>query len=545
MNVRRWFRRWWILPLVGLFFWMGRGADAAREGVPFLEGFPKSKIGTVAFGSPAVTDLDGDGSLEILTAGYGGCVRAWYADGAPVEGFPLDTSGPDCSGERINGPLALADLDGDGSPEILAGTRGVSNQPGQRGKVYVWHSDGRLLPGWPKEMDWNAALGVGRAEVYSVAAGKLLPGNGLQILAGTSNNAANSGDFNQDTRNLYAWSADGSLLSGYPTWYRTAGIWGQVAAADLNGDGLAEALTGRDHLYLHAYNASGAYLPGWPVRSFVDAALGTWDVHPYLEFTRAAPVVADLNGDGKVEIVAVGKVRSPDAGHAVVAAGVLVVTPEGERFPGWETAPLSGAPLYPEYGPSQAPSVADLDGDNRLEIIVPFFDGTLRAYQDDGSLWWQYDYAQGRTLFASEVAVGDVNGDGRVDLVFGTYSPDGSANAQAGIIALDAFGRPLNGFPLPLTAERGGIQGVRAAPTLTDLDGDCDVEIAAASMGNALYVWDLSAPYYPNRMPWPTSRQNNLRNGDAGGPALVPSACPHYIPPEVSPRIYLPFLMRP
>ncbi len=537
--------RWWIIPLVGIFLWMGRGADASGEGAPFLDGFPKSKIGTVAFGSPAVTDLDGDGTPEILTAGYGGCVRAWHADGTPVAGFPLDTSGPDCSGERINGPLAVADLDGDGSPEIIAGTRGISNQPGERGKVYVWHSDGTLLPGWPREMGWNAALGIGRAEVYSVAAGKLIAGNGLQVIAGTSNNAANSSDFDQDTRNLYAWRADGSLLPGYPTWYRTAGIWGQVAAADLTGDGLAETLTGRDHLYLHAYDASGEYLPGWPVRSFVDSTLTTWDVHPYLEFTRAAPVIADLDNDGKVEIIAVGKVRSPDVGHAVVAAGVLVVSPDGKRFPGWESAPLSGAPLYPEYGPSQAPSVADLDGDNRIEIIVPFFDGTLRAYQDDGSLWWQYDYAQGYTLFASEAAIGDINGDGRVDIVFGTYSPDGSANAQAGVHALDSYGHPLSGFPFPLTAERGDIYGVRAAPTITDLDGDCDVEIAAASMGNALYVWDISAPYYPNRMPWPTSRQNNLRSGDADGLALTSSTCPPYIPPNVSPRIYLPFLMRP
>ena len=214
-------------------------------------------------------------------------------------------------------------------------------------------------------------------------------------------------------------------------------------------------------------------------------------------------------------------------------------------MPGKNYRPLAGAPLYPEYDPGQAPSVADLDGDERLEIIVPFFDGTLRVYRDDGSLWWQYDYAQGHTLFAGEAALGDVNGDGLVDIVFGTYSPDGSANAQAGIHALDALGHPLSGFPLPLTAERGDIQGVRAAPTLADLDGDCDVEIAAASMGSALYVWDLSAPYYPNRMPWPTGRQNTLRNGDAGGPAPIPSACPNYVPPELSPRIYLPLLMRP
>ncbi len=545
MDKKHW-AMWMALGLVaGAVLAVSAPGRAAPQGAPPLNGFPKSGIGTMAFGSPTVADLDGDGSPEILVAGYGSCVRAWHADGSPVAGYPLDTQGANCSGERISGPLAVGDVDGDGQVEIAAGTRGLSNQPGQRGRVYLWHADGSLLAGWPREMDWNTTYGTGRAEVYSVALGRMFPGSRLQILAGTSNNAANSGDFGQDTRNLYAWHSDGSLLGGFPTWYRTAGIWGQVAAADLTGDGLAEAITGRDHLYMHAYDRNGAYLPGWPVASYLDPSRAVWDVHPYLEFTRAAPVVADLDRDGQAEVVVVGKVRSPDAGHAVVAAGVLVLNAGGQRLPGWENPPLSGAPLYAGYEPSQAPSVADLTGDGNLEIVASFFDGTLRVYRADGSLWWTYDYAQGHTLFASEAALGDVDGDGRVDIVFGTYSPDGSANALAAIHALDSFGRPLSGFPLPLTAERGGIQGVRAAPTLADLDGDCDVEIAAASMGNALYVWDLSAPYYPNRMPWPTSRQNNWRNGQAEGPSLIPPRCPGYLPPDVFPQAYLPFVVRP
>lgn len=521
------------------------GNAATSTTVPLQSGFPKSKIGTVAFGSPTVVDLDGDGQLEILTAGYGGCVRAWHADGSPVAGFPLDTSGTNCSGERINGPLAVADINNDGMLEIAVGTRGLSNQAGQRGKVFVWHANGNLLPGWPREMDWNSTYGQGRAEVYSVALGKVLPGNTLQVIAGTSNNAANGGDFGQDTRNLYVWQADGSPVSSFPTWYRTAGIWGQVAAADITGDGLANPITGRDQIYLHTYNNQGQPLSGWPVRTYVDVNHTTWGIHPYLEFTRAAPAVGDLNHDGIPEIVASGHMRDPSVGHQVTAAGVMVFEPDGKRLSGWEQAKLAGAPLTSDYDPSQAPSLADLTGDGNLEIIVPFFDGVLRVYRADGSLLWQYDYAQGRTLYASEVAVGDVNGDGRVDLVFGTYSPDGSANAFVGLHALSAYGTPLTGFPLPLDAERGPQWGVRAAPTLADLDGDCDLEIAAATMGSALYVWDLPTPYYPNRMPWPTSRQNNLRNGDVDGPALGASICPAYIPPAVIPRVYLPFLIRP
>ncbi len=543
-----WKKYWYVW--LGLAAFLGLNLPATKTqarpaGAALLPGFPKAKIGTMAFGSPTVADLDGDGMPEILTAGYGGCVRAWHADGSPVAGYPLDTTGANCTGERINGPLAVADIDNDGVLEIAAGTRGLSNQPGARGKVYLWHADGTPLPGWPHEMDWNAAYGAGRAEVYSVAFGHMLPGKQLQVVAGTSNNAANNGDFSQDTRNLYAWNPNGNPLPGYPTWYRTAGIWGQVGVADITGDGLAEAITGRDHMYMHAYDAQGTPLGNWPVRTYVDIHRTTWGVHPYIEFTRAAPAVADVDGDGRVDVIVSGHIRDPNQGHTVTSAGVLVIQADGTRLPGWEVAPTSGAPLYPDYPPSQAVSVANLRGDSRPELVVPFFDGTLRVYNPDGSLWWQYDYARGHTLFASEVAIGDITGDGQLDLVFGTYSPDGSANQFAAVYALSANGTLLPGFPLALTAERGPIWGVRAAPTIADLNGDCTLEIAAASMGNALYVWDLPAPYYPNRMPWPTSRQNNLRNGQVNGPPLHYSACPAYIPPNYSNHIYLPFLMRP
>ncbi|RMF45386.1 MAG: VCBS repeat-containing protein, partial [Anaerolineae bacterium] len=320
----------------------GVHTQARATNAAFLPGFPKAKIGTMAFGSPTVADLDGDGTLEILTAGYGGCVRAWHADGSPVAGYPLDTTGAGCTGDRINGPLAVADINNDGILEIAAGTRGLSNQPGERGKVYIWQANGTLLPGWPQEMDWNSTYSTGRAEVYSVAFGRMLSGNQFQVVAGTSNNAANNGDFNQDTRNLYAWNPDGTLLPGYPTWYRTAGIWGQVGVADLTGDGLAEAITGRDHMYMHAYDAHGTPLPNWPVHTYVNINQTTWGVHPYIEFTRAAPAIADINRDGQMDIVTTGHIRDPQQGYNVIAAGILVIQADGTRLPGWEVAPTSG-----------------------------------------------------------------------------------------------------------------------------------------------------------------------------------------------------------
>ncbi|HEX6384566.1 MAG TPA: FG-GAP-like repeat-containing protein [Anaerolineae bacterium] len=511
-----------MIILAALAWLSGRvtvvASSKVTQAFPYQAGFPRSEPKTVEFASPTVVDLNGDDELEVLVADGSGCVWAWNDKGQLLPGFPWRTSGACGGGLRINGPLAIGDVDGDGRPEIVAGTRGASNADGQRGRVFVWNHVGTLLPGWPKEMDWNSQYGSGTAEVYSVAVANLTGGSRLEILAGTSNNAAAGGGFDEDTRNLYAWHADGTLLSGYPTWYRNAGIWGLIGAADLTGDGYAEIITGRDHIYLHAYSATGQQLPNWPVRTYLYPDRTKWGVDPYVEFTRSAPSVGDLDGNGTVEIVIVGKVRDPLLGGATVNSAVMVMLPNGQRAPGWSTPQLgNGAPIGADtFSPNQAPALADINGDGQLEIIASLTDGTVRAYRDGGTLTWQYNYAQGQPLYASEPVIGDVSGDGQVDVVFGTFSQDSGAKSAVQVYGLDANGNLLPGFPLVLTHEGSSDkQGVRAAPTLADLDCDGDVEVLVGSWAGALYVWDLPALYRSDLMPWPASRHDNQRTGAA------------------------------
>lgn len=499
--------------------WLAADSTAVTQAIPYQAGFPrKDATSTIEFASPSVIDINGDGIKEILTADGNGCVWAWDVHGHVLPGFPLKTAGA-CGGTpRINGPLAIGDVDGDGIPEIVAGTRGISNLPGQRGKVFVWRANGTLLPGWPKEMDWNEQYGNDIGEVYSVALANVAGDGRLEVIAGTSNNASNGGDFDEETPNLYVWNSDGSLLPGYPTWYRRAGIWGFVGAANLTGSALAEVVVGRDQLYVHAYNANGQPLSNWPAQTYLNPAETTWGDDPYIEFTRNAPAMADLEGDGVMDIVIAGKVRDPKQNHDTTNTAVLVLQPNGQRKTGWTIPALGGPPLTEGYSPAQAPALADLNNDGLLEIIVTLMDGTLRVYRANGSLLWQYNFSQGKILFASEPVVGDINGDGQVDIVFGTYSPDGSANNSVSVIAVSGSGQLLPGFPLTLTDEGSADKkGIRAAPTLADLDGDCDVEILAASQARVLYVWDLPGAYNSHLMPWPTGRQNNQRTGSFEG----------------------------
>ncbi len=541
----------YLVLIIGFVFlilpgtWLTADNTAVTRAIPYQAGFPtRDATSTIEFASPSVIDINQDGVKEILTADGNGCVWAWDVYGNVLPGFPLKTAGV-CDGTpRINSPLAIGDVDGDGVPEIVAGTRGISNSPGQRGKVFVWRSNGTLLSGWPKEMDWNMQYGDGISEVYSVALANVTGDGRLEVIAGTSNNASDGGSFDEDTPNLYVWDSRGSVLPGYPTWYRRAGIWGFVGAANLTGNALAEVVVGRDQLYVHAYNDVGQPLSDWPVRTYLNPAETTWGEDPYIEFTRNAPAMADLEGDGVMDIIIAGKVRDPKQNHDVTNTAVLVLQPNGQRKTGWVVPPIGGAPVADSYSPAQAPALADLDNDGRLEILVTLMDGMLRVYKHSGSLMWQYNFAQGRSLFASEPVVGDIDSDGQLDVVFGTYSPDGSANNYVNITAVSGSGQLLSGFPLSLTAEgNSDKRGVRAAPTLADLDGDCDVEIFAASRANVLYVWDLPGVYNSQLLPWPTGRQNNQRTGSFDGSDTVVSLpnTPSFLS-DLDYQIYMPII---
>jgi len=462
---------------------------------PFQSGFSINTTDWTERSAPIIADIDGDGENELLAGNWRGRIYAWTAAGTLKPGFPISASGP------IVGHLALADLDGNGDLEIVAGVGDYDN--GDNGHVYVWRPNGNVFPGWPRTV---ARYGNDRqCKIATVALGDLDGDGDLEIVAGTNNN--NFGpDFAPYVPNLYAWHHDGTTVAGqWPVEDSDdAAILGNLAVGDLDGDGQNDVIVARDYHRVFAYDGQGNDLAGWPRYTFVPED-GIWNVDPRIAHRFSAPTLADLSGDGALEYIVAGY-RRPAGSTTIYNNDLLVLRSNGTRLSGWEQPAGGNGALSNSYLMQQASVVADLDGDGQLGTIVPTLDGWIRAYRVDQTLLWQFNYAQGKLIYASEPVIGDIDGDDHYEIVFGVYDPKFGDTQPVGVWILEHDGVPKASIPLPVAES-----GVLAAPTLGDLDGDGDLEIAAVTPRGWVYVWDVPAPYTPELMPWPMARHDLRR----------------------------------
>ncbi|HCH66278.1 MAG TPA: alkaline serine protease, partial [Deltaproteobacteria bacterium] len=94
----------------------------------FLPGFPRQVEDLQFLMAPAVADLNGDGSNEVVYGSAGGLLHAWNALGISPGGWPKNT------GQWILGSPAIGDVDGDGYLDVVASTR--------EGWVFAWSTRG-------------------------------------------------------------------------------------------------------------------------------------------------------------------------------------------------------------------------------------------------------------------------------------------------------------------------------------------------------------------------------------------------------------------
>ena len=387
-------------------FLMVPGLFQAWPGAPeVLPGWPPSIGNRPLLSSICLADIDGDGAQDVLIGTYGeepnvytdGLICIWDGAGNPLPGWPVVTSGP------IPATPSVADLDGNGSPEVVVGSWN---------RLYVLGYDGSNHPGWPKSYSISntAALanmgGDVDLEIVFVSGGTIRIADhdgtvtAARSLGGNLSNPA-VGDVDGDgtmevavqtsERLVYVLESDLGDSPGWPqsvpgeTWMNNRA----PALGDLDADGYLEILSDIGGS-LYAFRHDGTVMTGWP--------------QSVQKYCNNMPVCLDLDLNGDLEVLS--------AKSASGSNRIYVFDHDGSDFGDW--------PLDPGMQPESAPVVGDLDGDGFMELALNFYN-YLGAYDDDTTTLdgWPVtlsDYSHTGTWSPSP-AIGDINGDGLADIV--------------------------------------------------------------------------------------------------------------------------------
>ncbi|HET9315753.1 MAG TPA: FG-GAP-like repeat-containing protein, partial [Vicinamibacteria bacterium] len=391
------------------------------------------------YSSPAVADLDGDGNPEVIWGAY---------DLFVYQGSSGALRARSANPQRVWPGVAVADLGGDGTKEIVVG-RGQNQL-----HVYRFVPPSTLQVVWSRNPFANNCAG-NNCEVRTLAVEDLESDGSLEVVVGRASGG--------DTEQLNAYDANGNQRPGWPARH-TGEVgygWGMynenVTIGDLNNDGLKEVIGPTDTHYIAGLDRNGNQLPTHAMfNTFNPAGPKPWarvgvhvdlaaDLRGYANcgaehrpnFANSAPAIADMDGDGTREIVVPGDVYNCDIGD-----------PEGDLY--------------------HLPWILKMD---RSRWAGSGFDWTVLPTAEPGSGPVSQDYSVIENSVQNAV-LADLDNDGRLEILIPSY--DGRLHAWW----LDKTEHGAWPFDVPGS-------GIRFAsePAVADLDNDGQAEVIFTSWG--------------------------------------------------------------
>jgi hypothetical protein len=335
-----------------------------------------------------------------------------------------------------------------------------------------------------------------------------------------------------------------SVISGAGVWDRvsdgstthgaTDEMWSSPAVGDVTGDGVPEIVVGSLTSVVRVYATDGNLL--------VSINPGGGNASTRVGATHASPALADLNGDGVLDItiantggvlatysfrdrnlsqianINVGKAFS-NALQGMIATPAIgyidgdrtldvVTTSWGQQMDAWSGSGLAKIPNVGKWMLDtiwSSPAIGDVDGDGEVEIVYgsdcegpsthPLLDprckagwradgmggGFVTAVNLDGSVQWSY-FVDNAVVWSSP-SLADLNGDGALDVVVGTGIFLRYTGEAKNTYAID--GR--TGGLLWKTVTNGIPIG---SPSIAEVDGGGSPEVFIITRGGCLVSYD-------------------------------------------------------
>ena len=413
-------------------------------------------------GSVTLADVNGDGKPDLLVANAicdpSGCatgsvgVLLGNGDGTFQSALTYDSGGFGAAS------VAVADVNGDGKEDLLVAntcvTAGAFNCVNGSVGVLLGNGDGTFQTAMSYNSDGTGASSVAVRDVN---------GDGkLDLLV--ANACGNNGNYGCMIGSVGVLLGNGNGTFRAAVNYSSGGYEpDSVAVGDVNGDGNPDLLVANQCdnsgncngvVGVRLGNGDGTFQP-----------LVTYDSGG---FEAQSVAVGDVNGDGKLDLVVANVCADSNCTNGGVV-GVLLGNGDGT---------FQAAMSYGSGGQdAESVAVADVDGDGKLDLVVANGDGSVSVLSGngDGSFRTAMTYGSGGTR-ARSVSVRDVNGDGKLDLVVANYCATiDCANGSVGVLLGNGDGT----FQAAVSYGSGGLY--TDAVILGDLNRDGKLDLVVAN----------------------------------------------------------------
>jgi Bacterial Ig-like domain (group 3)/FG-GAP-like repeat/FG-GAP repeat len=375
--------------------------------------------------SVAIADVNGDGKLDLVVG------NEFMSQGTPIGGVGVllgngdgtfQTAAIYSSAGEYAYSVAVADLNGDGHPDIVVTNQYAGNGNLSDGSVSVLlgNGDGSFQPA--------VSYNPGGNDSYSVAIADL-NGDGKPdlVTANACEGKGNSSNCNNNSLGVLLGNGDGTFQRARS--YATGGSFAfSIVLADVNGDSKA------DVLLTDQYPGNG---PG-----AVSVIFGNGDgsfraplIYPSGGYNDNMIAAADVNGDGKLDLV----IASQGVSCTGCVGGVSVLLGNGNGTFQSQVSYGTGT-----ANPTYSVAVADVNGDGKPDIVAAsscisnincVSSVAVLLNNGDGTFKTAVNYASNGQA-AHSVAIGDVNGDGKADIVVANSCATGDFYCTSGTVGM-------------------------------------------------------------------------------------------------------------